>query len=141
MTDSILTLQDPDQIKITLVSPTALITTISVTDSTLILPTAVSLQSKIETSQIKSVLANAQGPAGPAGASAEDEVKSEKRIDFVGDTVIYKGEAVPGTSDSASVWQISKTTFVGDDVIVSWANGTANSDKVWNNRETYNYPT
>ena len=141
MTDTTITLQAPDQIKITLDSPVSLTTTISVPDSTLLLPTAVSLQSKIETSQIKSVLANAQGPAGPAGESAEDSVKTEKRIDFVGDTVIYKGEAVPGTSDSDSVWQISKTTFVGDDVIVSWANGTANFDKIWSNRETYNYPT
>ena len=141
MTNSILTLQDPDKIRITLVSPTVLITTISATDSTLVLPISDNLHSEIETSQIKSVLANAQGPAGPPGANTEEEMKTEKRIDFVGDSVIYKGEAIPGTSNNTPSWQISKITVLDEDVTVSWANGNSKFDKVWDDRLSYNYQT
>lgn len=68
-------------------------------------------------------------------------MKTEKRIDFVGDSVIYKGEAIPGTSNNTPSWQISKTTFLDEDVTVSWANGTSEFDKVWDDRESYNYQT
>ena len=81
------------------------------------------------------------GPPGPPGPATGETMPYAKRTDFVGDDVIYKGEAEPGSSENDAVWRISKITFVGDDVIVSWANGTANFDKIWSNRETYNYPT
>ena len=139
MTNSTITLQDPDKIRTTLVSPTVLITTISATDSTLVLPTSANLHSEIETSQIKSVLANAQGPAGPPCANTEEEMKTGKRIDFVGDSVIYKGEAEPGSSESDAVWRISKITFVDEDATEQWAEGNAKFDKAWSSRLSYNY--
>jgi len=64
-----------------------------------------------------------------------------QRVDFVGDTIIYKGEALPGTLDSVSGWRIKKIEFIGvdADVKISWANGTELFDKAWSNRLTYTY--
>jgi hypothetical protein len=78
------------------------------------------------------------GPQGPAGTN-EDDMPYTKRIDFVGDTTMYKGEADPGTAESAAKWRIQRLTFVGDDVTYEWAAGTAAFDKVWANRAALSY--
>ena len=91
---------------------------------------------------IKILKTGISGPAGPAGApGGEDEVALEKRVDFNTDnTIIYKGEALPGTLDSGSVWRIKKITIAADnDVREMWANGNSNYDKVWNSRAGYTY--
>ena len=55
--------------------------------------------------------------------------------------VLYKGEADPGSSTSDSVWRIEKYDYDanGNLIAVLFAEGTADFDKVWDNRETYNY--
>lgn len=141
MTESVLNLKAPEQLLSLIESPSVLNTTLDTPSNVLVLPLPNSLVSKIETSQIIAVLASAQGPAGPPATSSGDPMASEKRIDFIGDTVIYKGEAVPGTANSASFWQISKTEFIGDDITVSWADGNADFNKVWDQRANYSYPT
>lgn len=77
--------------------------------------------------------------AGPQGPVSEEEVPYTKRIDFVGDTLMYKGEADPGTAESAAKWRVQRLTFVGDDVTYEWAAGTAAFDKVWANRTSLSY--
>jgi hypothetical protein len=67
-----------------------------------------------------------------------------RRSDFVGDTIIYRGEAVPGTADSAAAWRIKRIEFItgGDgkqDIYEKWANGTSTFDKVWIDRATLSY--
>jgi len=69
----------------------------------------------------------------------EAEVAFSKRIDMIGDTLIYKGEAVPGTLDAAGAWRIRKIEFVAEDVVITWASGNENLDKVWDNRLSYIY--
>lgn len=72
------------------------------------------------------------GPPGPMGPSGTGEnVPYTKRTDFVGDDVVYKGEAAPGSAEGAAVWRISKITFVGEDIDEKWAGGTADFDKIW----------
>lgn len=62
------------------------------------------------------------------------------RLDEVGQDVLYKGEANPGSSETAAVWRIRKITLREDgDVEVSWAEGTSSFDKTWSLRETYTY--
>lgn len=80
------------------------------------------------------------GPPGPAGGG-EDEVAQAKRTDFTtNDTIIYKGEATPGTLDASSLWRVRRLTIQPDnDVIEEWADGTADYIKVWDNRYTYTY--
>lgn len=77
--------------------------------------------------------------AGSSGISSEDEVYS-KRVDFISDSVIYKGEAVVGSLESGSVWRIRKIMIGNDgDVTEIWANGLSTFVHVWNDRLTYSY--
>jgi hypothetical protein len=88
------------------------------------------------------IVSGSQGPAGLNGQNGtwEDEVPMSKKVDFVGDTIIYIGRAVPGTDAGTSLWQISRTTLApDDDVVVEWAAGNANYDKKWNDRLTLTY--
>ena len=84
----------------------------------------------------------ASGPAGPAGAPGipEDDMQYTKRIDWISDSQFYKGEAQPGTSESAASWRIKRITIgADDDVTEVYAGGTAEFDKVWANRASLTY--
>ena len=63
-----------------------------------------------------------------------------KRIDFVTEDELYRGEAVVGSSENVAVWRIRKVVIAGDgDVTETWAGGTADFNKQWNLRTTYTY--
>lgn len=79
------------------------------------------------------------GPPGPPGPATGETMPYAKRTDFVGDDVIYKGEAEPGSSENDAVWRISKITFVDEDATEQWAEGNASFDKMWSSRLSYNY--
>ncbi|MCK9369354.1 hypothetical protein M0R04_05395 [Candidatus Dojkabacteria bacterium] len=51
----------------------------------------------------------------------------------------YIGEALPGTISSESTWRIKLIETIGDLTEISWANGTSDFDKSWDNKLTYNY--
>jgi len=63
-----------------------------------------------------------------------------KRVDFVGDTLIYRGEAPPGTADSVPAWRIRRITIGGDDgdVTEQWAAAAAFT-QVWADRLSLDY--
>lgn len=93
----------------------------------------------LEVNTINIVSEGIQGPPGMPG-TAEDEVPYSKRIDFVTDSVLYKGEAQPGSAESAQVWRIRRITFSNDgDSLEEWAAGTAAFDKAWTNRASFTY--
>lgn len=80
------------------------------------------------------LIINEAGPQGPAG-TPENETMFAKRVDFVGDTIIYKGEAVVGSPENAFVWRLRKLIIgTDDDVTEIWAQGNDNFDKAWTNR-------
>ena len=54
-------------------------------------------------------------------------------------TVCYEGWAEPGSLNSAPVWRIRKTTFVGDDSTEQWADGNDNYDNIWDSRASLTY--
>lgn len=88
------------------------------------------------------ILVVAQGPQGAPGAPgvAEEEVPYAKRIDWVSDTVLYKGEAAVGTLDGGATWRIQRITLgADDDVTVEWADGVSDFTKTWTNRLSYTY--
>lgn len=79
------------------------------------------------------------GPQGRPG-TPEDEIMYSKRVDFIDDSTLYRGEAVPGSSESASVWRIRKITIaVDNDVTETWAGGNDNFDKAWVDRAGLSY--
>lgn len=72
--------------------------------------------------------------------SVDMGVELSRRSDFVGDTIIYRGEALPGASESAAVWRIKRIEFgTGGDVTEKWAAGNADFDKVWADRASQEY--
>ena len=63
-----------------------------------------------------------------------------KRIDFISDNELYKGEAQVGTTEASSGWRIRRVVIAQDgDVAETWAGGTANFDKQWSDRLIYIY--
>lgn len=62
-----------------------------------------------------------------------------KEVDFVGESPVYIGEAVPGSLTSAAVWRIKEITFVGDDSTTLFADGDAIFDNVWDDRLSLSY--
>lgn len=74
------------------------------------------------------------GERGPPGLS-EEEMVYAKRTDFVGDDIVYRGEAPVGTLNSAAAWRIRKITIASDsDIIEEWADGSPLFTNIWNNR-------
>ena len=67
-----------------------------------------------------------------------DEVPYTRLIDTDG-SYMYIGEADPGTAEGAALWRIKRVEFIGDDIEIKWAAGTATFDKVWTNRASEAY--
>lgn len=62
------------------------------------------------------------------------------RTDFASSTVIYVGEAVPGTLDADASWRIKRLTIAGDDdVTTEWASGAATFVNAWADRASLSY--
>lgn len=82
-------------------------------------------------------------PGGSGGTTtiiSDEEVPYSKRVDFITDNELYKGEAVVGTAEAAASWRIRKVTIGEDsDVSETWASGTSLYDKRWIDRLTYTY--
>ena len=63
-----------------------------------------------------------------------------RRTDFVGDSVLYRGEAAPGAAESAAVWRVRRIEFLPDgDVVEKWAGGVSTFSHVWADRTTLTY--
>jgi hypothetical protein len=80
----------------------------------------------------------APGPKGDTGLS-ESLITFSKRVDFINDNMVFRGEAAVSATDSSPVWRIKKITISNEDVVETWANGTSLFDKVWDNRLQYSY--
>lgn len=67
------------------------------------------------------------------------EVQYNKIIDVDG-VYTYIGEALPGTSTSASSWRIKRVEEqAGGDYEILWADGTADFVNIWDNHLSYTY--
>jgi hypothetical protein len=70
----------------------------------------------------------------------DEEMPYSKRVDFITDNELYKGEAAVGSSEADPLWRIRKLTIgLDSDVTEVWADGNANYDNVWADRLTYTY--
>jgi hypothetical protein len=55
-------------------------------------------------------------------------------------TLAYLGKAPVGSATSAAAWQIQKLVFgVDGDVTVTWANGSADFNTIWDDRASLTY--
>ena len=87
--------------------------------------------------QFNEVEVGIPGPPGPPGTGIEMEYA--KRVDFVGSSIIYKAEAIPGTLETEAGWRIRKITFIAEDIKEEWAEGTIDFNKIWSSRTSYIY--
>ncbi|PKO27969.1 MAG: hypothetical protein CVU32_01805 [Betaproteobacteria bacterium HGW-Betaproteobacteria-5] len=67
-----------------------------------------------------------------------------RRADFVGDTILYRGEAAPGADENAAVWKIKRVEFVvvpdgKTDILEKFASGTADFVNAWSDRAALEY--
>ena len=71
----------------------------------------------------------------------EEEVAYTEEVDFVGEDLVYRGWANPGTVSSQPLWRIRRTRFIGadSDVIHDWADGNGNFDNIWDDRASKPY--
>jgi hypothetical protein len=61
-------------------------------------------------------------------------------LDEVSATLSYVGEALPGSLPGDPAWRIKKLDEGGTpELQIEWADGTADFDKVWDDRATYTY--
>lgn len=78
------------------------------------------------------------GPQGPPGQSDEETMYS-KRLDVVTDSLMYRGEAVPGASETAAVWRIRRISIAIDgDISEQWV-GSAAFAYCWSDRASLEY--
>lgn len=67
-----------------------------------------------------------------------------RRADFVGDALMYRGEAAPGSAESAPAWRIKQIQFITGpdgkmDIVEKWAGGTADFTQIWDDRSSLGY--
>jgi hypothetical protein len=59
-------------------------------------------------------------------------------VDEASATITYVGKALPGTATASALWQVQKIDTSGD-LTITWADGNADFDNVWNDRATLIY--
>ena len=71
----------------------------------------------------------------------ENEEMFSKRVNFIDETLLYRGEAQPGTAESSPAWRIRKITIAAldNDIVETWADGTDTFTKIWDNHLSYSY--
>lgn len=110
-----------------------------ITDSVQMIETIERKETEVVTDQqslMEIVTVGIQGPPGPS----EEESVYAKRVDFVSDTLIYRGESAVGTANAQPLWRICRITIGSDDdVTEEWAGGTAAFDKAWTDRAALGY--
>jgi hypothetical protein len=68
-----------------------------------------------------------------------DNQSYTRLIDRVSDTLMYIGEALPGTITSTAQWRIKRVQQLATNTTVIWADNVYTFTKVWDNRAIYTY--
>lgn len=61
------------------------------------------------------------------------------RVDDAGSLITYVGKAEIASATSSAVWQIQKIDETGGDLVITWADGNASFDNVWDDRASLTY--
>ena len=72
-------------------------------------------------------------------ARLDPNVKVSLRLDTPSSTVKYLGTGPTGVSESAPAWSIKRLTKTGTVLLIEWADGNPEYDKVWANRASLSY--
>lgn len=67
-------------------------------------------------------------------------VEMSRRTDFVGESLLYRGDAAPGANEGSPVWRIKRIEFGADgDITEKWAGGNADFTNAWSARASLEY--
>lgn len=89
---------------------------------------------------MSSPFAHSFSPASTVSGGGGSVASYSERVDFASETVIYRGEAMPGTAESAPLWRIRRLEISADgDVTTKWAGGSAEFYRAWSDRATLEY--
>lgn len=76
---------------------------------------------------------------GPNGELISSSANLATRLDdYTTASVTYVGKAAIGSGVASAVWQISKIDETSG-VVITWADGNANFDNIWDNRASLTY--
>jgi len=91
--------------------------------------------------KVSSLITTLESFIGAGGGTPGDPVVEYARLidSTVNDTVMYIGEALPGTLTTAPLWRIKRVSFINEDTTIVWAEGTASFDKIWDSRLSLSY--
>lgn len=80
-------------------------------------------------------------PVGDKNAlvSATVSAAYATRVDEVSSSLTYVGKAVIGTAVATAGWQISRIVISGTETIITYADGNASFDNIWNDRASLSY--
>lgn len=60
-------------------------------------------------------------------------------LDDAGSGVSYVGKAKPGSATSSAVWRVFKMVEASGDITITYADGNAQFDNIWDNRASLSY--
>lgn len=152
MSDTLIVLEDTSTIvfeednTVIALTPIGVESVVIENNSTILVPSNDTDINNIISSEVYTIIVESDAPTiiiegqpGPPGMS-EDLMVYAKQYDFVGTDLIYKGEAVAGSSINSPVWRIKRTTISNDnDISDQWADGNADFDNVWADRLILSY--
>ena len=65
--------------------------------------------------------------------------KGALRIDSVDSNTLYVGKAIPGATETSTVWQIKKILTSGSNMSILYPEGSGNYAYSWADRASYTY--
>lgn len=86
-----------------------------------------------------SLTVDAKGRITAISNGVTESMPYKLELDEVSASETYVGLADPGTATSDPNWQIKKITTTGPDVEITFADGDANFDNVWDDRASLTY--
>lgn len=77
-------------------------------------------------------------PLPITGSLTQTVTQYALKLDESASPVTYIGEAVPGSSAASAVWRIKKIDETSG-LVITWADGSADFDQIWNDRSSLIY--
>lgn len=73
------------------------------------------------------------------GSFASVDSQYSTLVDLVSSSLIYLGEAIPGSLSSSPSWLIKKIVISGSSISILCANGSGDYDQIWDDRSALTY--
>ncbi len=72
-------------------------------------------------------------------AKPESSIQLALQLDDSTAGTLYVGKALPGTATSTAAWRIKRLVETAGALVITWADGNANFDNIWDDRTGLSY--